>query len=413
MNKIIRVIIVIFTATIVMSHLTEAHAASLGDKAPGLQIKEWIKEEPVDLSVCFKTNIVVLEFWATWCPPCRASIAHLTELQKKYKEQGVIFIGISNEDTNTVKTFVDEMGDKMAYTVAVDQDGLTSSNYMTAFQLQGIPHAFIIDKEGRIAWSGHPMDKMEEAIDSLLAGTYDIDKAQKLFTVRQKMKDFFDLLEENKDEPAIEAKGKELEQLDREMGGIMPDGAKFDTAAIRKRVSLNLLLTQYQKAVTEDNTSKMEEIIGKIKTLSPQEFNVQQFQNDVRMYIAFDRYFKAITEPADDDKIDRLAKKLDELNSENAWMLNQYAWTLLTDKNIKKRDMEMALNVARKAYKACKGKDSAIVDTYARALYDNKCVWRAIRAQKKAIKLAEDEETKLVFTQTLLKYQGKTSGDGK
>ena len=65
-------------------------------------------------------KIYVIEFWATWCGPCRAVIPHLTKLQQKHKD--VIFIGVSayERDQKVVKPFVEKMGDKMAYRVALD-----------------------------------------------------------------------------------------------------------------------------------------------------------------------------------------------------------------------------------------------------------------------------------------------------
>ncbi len=101
---------------------TFAMAAELGDPAPPLQISEWVKGGPVKLADGKGKTIYVIEFWATWCPPCRASIPHLTELQKKFKDKGVVFVGISNEKLATVKKFVKQMGDKMDYVVAIDQD---------------------------------------------------------------------------------------------------------------------------------------------------------------------------------------------------------------------------------------------------------------------------------------------------
>ena len=86
-------------------------AAQLGDPAAPLAIKEWIKGNPVNVKD--GKNIYVVEFWATWCPPCRRSIPHLTEIQKKFKDKGVVVVGISDEAPATVKPFVQKMAGEM------------------------------------------------------------------------------------------------------------------------------------------------------------------------------------------------------------------------------------------------------------------------------------------------------------
>ncbi|MCP5461953.1 MAG: TlpA family protein disulfide reductase [bacterium] len=138
-------------------------AENLGGAAPALNVSEFIKGDAVDVT---DGGIYVVEFWATWCPPCRASIPHLTELQKKFKDKGVTFIGISQEDLAAVKPFVESMGDAMQYTVAVDNNGATTESYLAPFGIQGIPHAFIV-KEGKLVWHGHPMDSLEEMLDAI------------------------------------------------------------------------------------------------------------------------------------------------------------------------------------------------------------------------------------------------------
>jgi thiol-disulfide isomerase/thioredoxin len=85
---------------------------------------EYIKGTPIDVQASKGKKVIVVEFWATWCPPCRSSIPHLSELQHKYKSQNVEFIGITNEENmQTVKKFVDSMGANMDYAVAVDVEG--------------------------------------------------------------------------------------------------------------------------------------------------------------------------------------------------------------------------------------------------------------------------------------------------
>jgi len=116
----------------------------------------FIKGNEIDFTSEFQKGqtIFVFEFWATWCPPCRNSIPHLTQLQKKYKDKGVVFIGITNESEETARTFVQQMGDKMDYTVVVS----SQNTLMQQYGIQGIPHAFIIGKDSKIVWHGHPME---------------------------------------------------------------------------------------------------------------------------------------------------------------------------------------------------------------------------------------------------------------
>ena len=110
-------------------------------------------------------KVYVVEFWATWCGPCRVTIPHLTELQKKHVD--VVFIGVSvcEQDQDAVKPYVEAMGDQMAYRVAMDLDPREGGwqrrhhghDVDAAARQGGIPIAFIIDKDGRIAWIGHPI----------------------------------------------------------------------------------------------------------------------------------------------------------------------------------------------------------------------------------------------------------------
>ncbi len=138
-------------------------AQATGDEpAAALAVAHWVKGDPVNVS----SGVNVVEFWATWCPPCRTSIPHLTEIQEKYANRDVKIIGVSDEKLGTVEPFVKKMGDKMAYTVAIDA-GATSDGYMGKYGINGIPHAFVV-KDGAVVWHGHPMDKLKAAIDNAL-----------------------------------------------------------------------------------------------------------------------------------------------------------------------------------------------------------------------------------------------------
>ncbi len=154
-----------------------ASAAKIGDKAAPLAIQDWIKGSTVN--VHDGKNIYVVEFWATWCGPCRSSIPHLTDLQKKFKGKNVVFIGISDEEKDIVAPFVKEMGGKMDYVVACDKENQTSQGYMKAYGQSGIPTAFIVGRDGKVLWFGHPMQDLEETLKEILSGKFDIKAAIK------------------------------------------------------------------------------------------------------------------------------------------------------------------------------------------------------------------------------------------
>jgi len=93
----------------------------------------------------FKGKVVLLNFWATWCAPCRSEIPHFVEMQNKYGPQGFQVIGISmDDDAKPVREFYQEY--KLNYPVAVGDDKL-AERYGGVL---GLPINFIIDREGRI-----------------------------------------------------------------------------------------------------------------------------------------------------------------------------------------------------------------------------------------------------------------------
>jgi thiol-disulfide isomerase/thioredoxin len=135
---------------------------SIGDPAPKLTVKEFVLGEPV--THFEKGKVYVVEFWKNGCPPCREIVPYLTELQKKYPQ--VIFIGVGViTPTNMLREYAKKTGAKMGYRVAIDavpegksneNDGAMLLNWLIASGYEGVPHAFIIDGNGKIAWMGHP-----------------------------------------------------------------------------------------------------------------------------------------------------------------------------------------------------------------------------------------------------------------
>ena len=155
--------------------LVAGSTLKVGDPAPKLQTGKWVQGDPVkDFA---KGKAYIVEFWATWCPPCRASIPHLNETYNKFKDKGLVVIGQDcyEKDETLVAPFVKKMGDKMTYRVALDDKssdskGQMAKTWMEAAGRNGIPSAFLVNTKGIVAWIGHPMELKEETIEDALAG---------------------------------------------------------------------------------------------------------------------------------------------------------------------------------------------------------------------------------------------------
>ena len=93
----------------------------------------------------FKGKVVVLDFWATWCPSCRESLLFFEDLHKKYKDNGLVVVGISVDiSEGAVKKFVESKG--LTYLILLDKENLVSDLY----NVFSIPTTLIIDQKGNI-----------------------------------------------------------------------------------------------------------------------------------------------------------------------------------------------------------------------------------------------------------------------
>ncbi|HEY4663237.1 MAG TPA: TlpA disulfide reductase family protein [Candidatus Humimicrobiaceae bacterium] len=113
-----------------------------------------LEGNPVSLSD-FKGNIVVLNFWATWCPPCREEIPDFVKVFNEFRDKDVQFIGVSNEDISTLKRFAADYG--INYPILVDD-----KNIMAIWGIRAIPTTFVFDRDGRIVFENVGMMTREQ-----------------------------------------------------------------------------------------------------------------------------------------------------------------------------------------------------------------------------------------------------------
>jgi thiol-disulfide isomerase/thioredoxin len=387
--------------------ITAARAGELGAPAAPLKISEWVKGKPVDFAAVKGKQVVVVEFWATWCPPCRTSIPHLTDMQKKFKD--AIFIGVTDEESDVVKKFVTKMGDKMEYVVAIDDAGQTSKGYMREFGVNGIPHAFIVDKEGRVVWHGHPMAGLDKALEEVQTGKLDLEKAKKREAAQAKLNEFYKAASTDAASEKLDQLGQELEALDAELGGIQP-GQKFDAAEIRKMARFQTLLREYQNALqSSQSNANLAQLEQELEAMAPKNFKLEDIKESIAVRNVFMKYYSAVTGQRGAEKLADYRAELAGMKINSPEALNQIAWTILTDPKIKTRDVELAAQLAKAGVAVSDGKQPAVLDTYARALFDSGKLTEAIEQQKKAIAAADDEQMKKELGQTLKKYQEKTT----
>lgn len=325
----------------------------VGDLAPKIDVETFIKGDPVKGFT--KGKPYILEFWATWCGPCRKAFPHLSSIQKEYKDKGLTVIGVdvweeggasgkgyTPETLEKVRTFVQQQGDKMAYTVAYDGGaGRMTKTYMEAAGQDGIPASFVINGEGRIAWIGNPHDpEFDAVVKAVVDGTHVIDEvaaskaredAAKRITSKGKFQSFARAVNTGEHEAAL--------KLADEIAAI--GGPYASQAAAWK---YNYLLTE---------------------------------KNDPAAAGAFGSTL--VTGLAKDD----------------AMLLNQIAWGMVDpDAGVEKPDLGMALAAAARAVEITKGKDGAILDTLARVYWLKGDKAKAIATQKDAVANAQGEMKK-------------------
>ena len=128
-----------------------------GKNAPTFYVQEWVANEQ---NIVDKVRVV--EFWATWCPPCRKSIPHLNELAKEFGED-VCFIGVTAESKPVVESFMKKT--PMEYGVAID----LSKQMQNAIRCRAIPLAMVISSDGIVRWQGNPASLTTGVIQQVLS----------------------------------------------------------------------------------------------------------------------------------------------------------------------------------------------------------------------------------------------------
>jgi thiol-disulfide isomerase/thioredoxin len=335
---------------------------TIGDAARPIDISDWVKGSKVEK---FETGkVYVVEFWATWCGPCRQSMPHLTKMQEDYKDYNVTFISISDEERKVVDEFLaktDKASGKtwseiIGYTLTTDPDMSVKNDYLRAADQPGIPCAFIVGKDSKIEWIGNPHPKANEGFDEALEAV---------------VKDKWDRTE-------FKAKWEKEQAVEREA---MKAQKELSTAMRAKDWDTVVKLLDAQIAADP-------------KAINPK-------------ITKFTLMVGPMDQPA---KAYAFGEEVAKDNWDNGMLLNQLAWYVVDNPGVKTRDMDFAMKLANRAVEVTESKDGAILDTLAHVYAAKGDFASAVKYEKLAIENAPDEAMKAELQKALETFEAKSKG---
>jgi thiol-disulfide isomerase/thioredoxin len=330
----------------------EIQFLTVGDKAPAIEVAHWLRGK--EIPQWEPGKVYVLEFWATWCGPCRAAMPHLSDLQKEYKDYGVTCIGISDEPLAKVVQFLFETDkrdgktnqERTQYTLCTDPDKSVHTAYFSAAGQRGIPCSFIVGKTRRIEWIGHPMG-IDEPLGAVVRDEWDREAFKRTWDERQEQ-----------------------------------ERAQARVAQARR------------KAIEDKNWDEllrlMDEAIAKNpENPGPKAEKFMLLAREVGDYARAYAYAATVVEESWDEPM---------------W-LNQIAWFIVDEKGLEKRDLDLAMKAANRADVLSKHEDPAILDTVARVWFEKGDIAKAREIQRAAVEVSKGTPFEEQLGATLKRYE--------
>lgn len=236
----------------------------VGQKPPELQVREWLNtKEGYRLSE-LRGKAVLLDFWATWCPPCRRAMPHLQKLYEKYSKKGLIVIALSAETRSKVEPFIKQ--NRYTFPVALDDSRKTNRSY----GIKSIPTTYLLGPTGRVVWQGNPLNKELDGVvekvmrdvegfasDKLLALEFELTIEKEL---SKRLKTALRYAKQGKYASAVRTAAKVLKS------GKASDEEKKDATYLVERIELHgeRLLAKAELLIEKKRYLEAEELLKRI-----------------------------------------------------------------------------------------------------------------------------------------------------
>jgi len=345
-----------------------------------------------------KGKVYVVEFWATWCGPCVASMPHLAETQEKYADKGVQIVSISDEDLETVEGFLkrplpgqeEEASDDAkkeekkdaeektygtltsAYCLTTDPDRSVATDYMEAAGQNGIPTCFIVGKSSQIEWIGHPM-AMDDPLSKVVSDKWDREAYLAEFRKQQErdalMGKISRLMRQGKTDDAMALIADSRKQFEKDA----------ETLQFLGQVELQIMITPAIQKIQQGEAEEGLKLLGEIAEKAPAESRGRISGLQFRIMMSLDKTEDAV----------KLLQAMVADKTTTAESLNEIAWQVYEAAN-EADDFSKPLIAAATAAaeKAVEGspESSMILDTLAHFHHLNGDLDKAIEVQELAVK---------------------------
>ena len=139
-----------------------------GQPLPPLYVAGWLNTDRPLTTADLQGKVVLVDYWATWCGPCVRGIPDVIQFNKKFRDAGVLVVGLTSEDgaaAQLVKNFV-ETRDGMDWPI-----GYGAGQTFQMMGIEAIPRYMLYDRSGTCVWGGHSLDGIEQAAVAALAKT--------------------------------------------------------------------------------------------------------------------------------------------------------------------------------------------------------------------------------------------------